>query len=94
LERFQDAKEKLQPFTGIVLDLTVPGGMGGKETMERLLALDPGVISLVSSGYAEDAIMTNYQDYGFKGIIKKPYRIEDLSKALHEALNGGTGAGE
>jgi two-component system cell cycle sensor histidine kinase/response regulator CckA len=69
LERFREAQEESQPFAGLILDLTVPGGMGGRETMEKLLTLDPGVVSLVSSGYAEDAIMTNYQDYGFKGFI-------------------------
>ncbi len=89
VERFQEAQEKSQPFAGLILDLTVPGGMGGRETMEKLLTLDPGVVSLVSSGYAEDAIMTHYQDYGFKGFIKKPYRIEDIGKALYLAMNGG-----
>ncbi|MBM4288699.1 MAG: response regulator, partial [Deltaproteobacteria bacterium] len=89
LERFQAAQERLQPFTGVILDLTVPGGMGGRETMERLLALNPDVVSLVSSGYAEDATMTHYQDYGFKGFIKKPYRLEDIGKALHTAISGG-----
>ncbi len=87
--RFRKAQEESQPFAGLLLDLTVPGGMGGREAMEKLLALDPEVVSLVSSGHAEDAIMTHYQEYGFKGYIKKPYRIEDLSKALHLAMKGG-----
>ena len=84
--QFQKAQENSEPFAGLILDLTVPGGMGGREAMENLLVLDPEVVGLVSSGYAEDAIMTHYQDYGFKGYIKKPYRIEDLSKALYLAM--------
>ena len=87
--QFREAQENLQPFAGLILDLAVPGGMGGREAMEKLLALDPEVVGLVSSGYAEDAIMTHYQDYGFKGYIKKPYRIEDIGKALYLAMNGG-----
>lgn len=86
VDRYQEALSQSRPFAGVILDLTVPGGMGGREAMARLLKIDTHIVSLVSSGYAEDAIMTHYQEYGFRGYIKKPYRLEELSKALHEAL--------
>jgi PAS domain S-box-containing protein len=86
INRYQEALAAGQPFAGIILDLTVPGGMGGREAMERLLQLDPNVIGIVSSGYAEDAIMTHYQEYGFKGVIKKPYRLEELGRVLQQTL--------
>lgn len=86
LASYQEAMATSRPFVGVILDLTVPGGMGGKETLERLRELDPAVVALVSSGYAEDAIMTHYQEYGFRGVIKKPYRLEELGRALHQVL--------
>ena len=58
----------------MILDLTVPGGLGGKETMEQLLEIDPGVKAIVSSGYSEDPIMAESRRYGFSGIIAKPYK--------------------
>jgi PAS domain S-box-containing protein len=84
---YQKAKEAKQPFAAVILDLTVPGGMGGKETLEKLLAVDPEVKAIVSSGYSKDPVMANFTQYGFMGIVPKPYRIEELSKALSEILN-------
>jgi FixJ family two-component response regulator len=68
------------------MDLTIPGGMGGREAMKRLLALDPSVKGIVSSGYADDPIMAHYKDYGFCGVIKKPYRLSTLSKVLSKCI--------
>ena len=84
---YQKAKEEKQPFAAVILDLTIPGGMGGEETIEKLLAVDPEVKAIVSSGYSKDPIMANFTQYGFMGIVPKPYRIEQLSKALSEILN-------
>jgi len=86
VRRYQEALAEGRSFDGVILDLTVPGGMGGREAMEKLLQVDPNVIGIVSSGYAEDAIMTHYQEYGFKGVIRKPYRLEELGKILHQSL--------
>jgi PAS domain S-box-containing protein len=84
---YTKAREEGQPFDLVILDLIVPGGAGGQETMEKLLALDPEVKAIVSSGYADDPVMTHYQQYGFRGFIKKPYRVTDLSKILHNVIN-------
>ena len=80
------ARTNGKPFAAVILDLTVPGGMGGKETMEKLRAVDPGVTAIVSSGYSEDPVMANYRDHGFKGVIPKPYRIEALVRTLHNVI--------
>jgi DNA-binding NarL/FixJ family response regulator len=68
------------------MDLTIPGGMGGKEAIQKLKKLDPNVKALVSSGYSNDPIMSNFRDFGFEGVVKKPYRIQDMSDALHSAI--------
>jgi CheY-like chemotaxis protein len=72
------------------MDLTVPGGMGGKETMQRLLAIDPQVRAIVSSGYSQDPVMANYREFGFAGMVEKPYKIESLAKTLAKLTNGHT----
>jgi len=54
--------------------------------MKGLLALDPHVRAIVSSGYADDPVMANYRDYGFKAMLAKPYKVETISKALHELM--------
>lgn len=70
----------------VILDLTVQGGMGGKETVEELLKIDPDARVVVSSGYSSDPIMSNYKQYGFKDVIAKPYRIEDLGDLVRRVL--------
>jgi len=85
---YQEAQEEGRPFAAVIMDLTIPGGMGGKETMERLLRIDPEVKAVVSSGYANDPIMANYRDYGFCGVVPKPYKIEEMSWTLAQVLRG------
>jgi CheY-like chemotaxis protein len=75
-------------FDAVILDLTIPGGMGGRETMTRLSEIDKGVRAIVSSGYSNDPVMASFRDYGFKAAVKKPYLIKDLSDALTAALSG------
>ncbi len=67
------------------MDLTIPGGMGGKEAIRELLALDPGVRALVSSGYSNDPVMADFAEHGFCAVITKPYRLADLAAALKAA---------
>ncbi|HNX97679.1 MAG TPA: PAS domain S-box protein, partial [Candidatus Aminicenantes bacterium] len=71
-----------KPFDAVILDLTVPGGMGGVETLKQLRKADPQVKAIVSSGYSSDPVMAEPERYGFAGVIAKPYRIEDLGKLL------------
>lgn len=86
VDLYVEAKKNGQPFDVIILDLTIPGGMGGKETIARILEVDPGVKAIVSSGYSNDPVMANHRSYGFRGIVPKPYRIEELSQVLHDVL--------
>ncbi|MGK5095391.1 PAS domain S-box protein [Deltaproteobacteria bacterium TL4] len=82
LEKYSSAAKAGQPFDIVIMDLTIPGGMGGKETIKKLLTLDPNAKVIVSSGYSSDPIMANYSAYGFKGRIVKPFMVEDLKKEL------------
>jgi two-component system cell cycle sensor histidine kinase/response regulator CckA len=81
------AAEAGRPFGVVILDLTVPGGAGGKEILKRLLELDPTVKAIVSSGYSQDVVMAYYRDYGFIGVIAKPYKMRDLSETVKRVIN-------
>jgi PAS domain S-box-containing protein len=86
IEKFVKARKSGRPFDAMILDLTVPGDMGGKETIEKLLEIDPQVKAIVSSGYSDDPIMAEFQKYGFSGVITKPYRVAELSKILQRVI--------
>jgi PAS domain S-box-containing protein len=86
---FTQARQSGTAFDAVILDLTVPGGMGGKAALDKLLHLDPQVKAIVSSGYSEDAIMAEYAQHGFSGVIAKPYRIAELSVLLHKVIGKG-----
>lgn len=75
------------PFDLVILDLLVPGGMGGKVCMEKLKKIDPGLKALISTGYSSDPIVSDFGDYGFLGCIRKPYRIRELSKIILDSLH-------
>ena len=83
---FRQAMAQSLPFSAVILDLTSPGGMGGRETLRNLLALDPGIRAIASSGYSEDPIMANPLNFGFKGRLIKPYQREELIDALRIVL--------
>ena len=80
------AHDSGEPFDAVILDLTVPGGMGGKETLEKLRQFDPKVKAIVSSGYSNDPVLSDYARCGFQQAVAKPYRIQQLSSALHAIL--------
>jgi len=71
----------------VIMDLTVPGGMGGKEAVKALLAIDPHVTAIVSSGYADDPVMSEYQRFGFKGVVPKPFTVKDLGRVLQPLVH-------
>lgn len=86
LSAYQQAVLQKRPFVLVIMDLTVPGGMGGMEMMQRLLELDPHARALVSSGYSNDPVMADYQKFGFKGVVSKPYNVLSLAEAVKKAL--------
>jgi PAS domain S-box-containing protein len=75
------------PYTATILDLTIPGGMGGKKTLKKIQALHPEAKVIVSSGYSNDPVMAHFQQFGFSGVITKPYNLTDLSKVLRHILS-------
>lgn len=87
IELYKRSIETGKPFDAVIMDLTIPGGMGGEETIKKLLEIDPKVKAIVSSGYSNDPIMADYAKYGFSGVIAKPYKIKELSKVLHDIIN-------
>jgi len=89
LKLYKRAKMESMPFDTVIMDLTVPGGMGGKEAIEKLLVFDPGVKAIVSSGYSSDPILEKYKKYGFKGVLPKPYEMGKLSDVLYGVLAEG-----
>jgi CheY-like chemotaxis protein len=86
VQKFEAAHSAGRPFDLVVMDLTVPGGMGGREAMEHLRRIDPGVKAIVSSGYSSDPVLANYRMHGFRGMVVKPFKIEDLTRVLREAM--------
>jgi PAS domain S-box-containing protein len=86
IEMYQEKLRVGKRFDLVILDLTLPGGMGGKEALKKLIEIDPTVNAIVSSGYATDATMSRYQDFGFRGVIAKPYEAAELGKIVHEVI--------
>ncbi|MBI4377685.1 MAG: response regulator, partial [Nitrospinae bacterium] len=87
IDVYWKAKESGRPFDAVIMDLTIPNGMGGGEAIKRLLKIDPDVRVIVSSGYSSDPIMSDYKTYGFKGVIAKPYDVQELSRIVSDVIN-------
>jgi CheY-like chemotaxis protein len=87
LMRYKAARESGEPFLAVILDLTIPGGMGGKETAQQILAIDPKACLIVSSGYSNDPIMSDYGSYGFAGAVAKPYNMAEFGQLLSSVLS-------
>ncbi len=97
LEEYRRGMEKGQRYDVVIMDLTNPGGMGGKEAVVLLQQLDPQVRAIVSSGYSTDPVMANFSDHGFVGVLPKPYKLEELSAAIRQGMNatkGEAGSGD
>ncbi len=86
VEKYGGAKSGARPFDAVILDLTVRGGMGGKDTLRRLLEIDPSVRAVVSSGYSADDIVAQYRGHGFRAVLSKPYQLEQLGCVLQDVL--------
>ncbi len=87
VERFSRARKENNPFHAVILDLTVTGGIGGKDTVAVLKEIDPSVRAILATGYLDDPVVVNYHDHGFVDLIKKPFRIEELSRVLHRVVS-------
>jgi two-component system, cell cycle sensor histidine kinase and response regulator CckA len=86
ISMYQNALNNAQKFDVIIMDLTVPDGMGGKEATRRILEIEPTAAIIVSSGYSDDPIMSNYQEYGFIDVLPKPYNLKNLIASLDRIM--------
>ena len=86
IARYRSAKEAGRPFDLVVMDLTIPGGMGGREAISILRDYDPGVKAIVSSGYSSDLALADFRKHGFRGMVAKPYAISELASVIRNAL--------
>jgi CheY-like chemotaxis protein len=82
IELYTTAKGAGLPFGAVILDLTIKGGLGGRETIKRLREFDPDIRAIVASGYSTDPVMANFREYGFLAALDKPYQLRDLEKSL------------
>ena len=83
----KEAIDSDSPIDLIIMDLTIPGGIGGKEAVQKILAIDPEAKVIVSSGYSNDPVMANFKDYGFCSAIAKPYRLSELTKVISQLID-------
>jgi PAS domain S-box-containing protein len=86
LEKYADAKRNGKPFDVVIMDLTVPGGMGGADAIKKLLEIDPKANAIVSSGYSNNPVMSKYKEYGFVGVVSKPFHLDEIAQPLQDIL--------
>ena len=86
---FKAAEKKRAPFDMIILDLTIPGGMGGHDVLKEIRKINDSITAIVTSGYTNDDVITNYKKYGFSGVLVKPYDMKDLSLLIKKHLITG-----
>jgi len=87
IKKYQAARAQGAPFDLVIMDLTVPGGMGGREAIQKLRELDPGVKAIVSSGYSGDPVLGDFRSFGFRGMVAKPYEIGEFSRTIQAVLD-------
>jgi DNA-binding NtrC family response regulator len=79
--------DECDPYDAVILDLTIKGGMGGQETITKLLEIDPTVKAIVSSGYSDSPVIANHEQYGFCDVVAKPYEMVEFSRTLYRVVN-------
>jgi CheY-like chemotaxis protein len=87
ISSYKEALTSRRPFTAVIMDLTVPGGKGGREVLQELLQIDKEIEAIVSSGYSQNSVMSDYRKHGFKGVLLKPYSVENFARVLSEVVN-------
>ncbi|MBP7830704.1 MAG: PAS domain S-box protein [Kiritimatiellae bacterium] len=87
VQEYKKAMDAGRPYAAVILDLTVPGEMGGREALEKLKALDPAVRAIVASGYSSDSCMSNYRAHGFAGAVVKPFTVNDAGRVVYAVLH-------
>lgn len=87
LSIYRECMNSKTPVDLVIMDLTIPGGIGGVETIRELLSYDPGAKAIISSGYSHDFVMSDYKKHGFKGVILKPYTAKELKEVVYNAIN-------
>ena len=90
IETYKKHMDSGQPFDGVILDLTIKGGMGGDQAIRELLKIDPEVKAIVCSGYFNDPVLAHYEEHGFRGAMAKPYQKKDLERVLKKVLDFDT----
>ena len=83
---YREALESGRPMSAVIMDLTVPGGMGGAEAVGEIKKLDPDVKAIITSGYSQDPIVADYREHGFSGVLTKPFRMSELHAVLSRIL--------
>ncbi len=86
IEMYKDMAARNEPIDIIIMDLTIPGGMGGEEAVQGVLTIDESAKVIVCSGYSNDSVMARFADYGFKGALSKPYNIDELDTMLSQMM--------
>jgi len=87
IEKYKSARQDKKPFDILIMDLTVPGGMGGQEALAELIKIDPEVKAIVSSGYSGNPVMSEYKKYGFCAVLKKPFKVKELVETVKEHIS-------
>ncbi|NBV23929.1 MAG: PAS domain S-box protein [Proteobacteria bacterium] len=88
IKAYVAARDEGRPYAAVIMDLTIPGGMGGKEAIQKLREIDPDVRAIVSSGYSHGPEMANHKQHGFRGMVGKPYKVEELAREITAVMNG------
>ncbi|MEA3333498.1 MAG: response regulator [Pseudomonadota bacterium] len=87
INKYQELQDRGTPVDLVIMDLTIPGGIGGQEAAQRLLQLDPNAKLIVASGYSNDPVMAGYRQYGFYAAVAKPFDLAELRKGIDSALS-------
>jgi len=86
IETYKKHMDLGEPFDGVILDLTIKGGMGGVQAIKELIKIDPDVTAIVCSGYFNDPVLAHFEEHGFRGAMAKPYQMADLEGILKKVL--------